>query len=212
MENAFKQGLLCIDEKFIRDIPSNSYGIEFYSYFYLLCAKYLDNFHMKWNRKLGIGVLQYLWKRVGSIGPYTVRHKDLFAIVRRGYSPLGGFYALAITYPPKKKSSESDWFRFFQEFVASDMGDEFLHSDGIEVIIEESLSTENSNPTYTEIVSSGKLLKWIKNAKEARYSVLKGRCRELKDAVLETAWRPERYYDWCIDHEEKMFIGDVLSA
>ena len=68
------------------------------------------------------------------------------------------------------------------------------------------------SPVFMDLLQSGKIMQWIKAAKEARYSVLQGYCRDLKDAVLETAWNPERFYEWCIDSEEKMFIGDALSA
>jgi len=202
MENAFKQGLLRIDEDLISDIPV----IQGYTYFYLLCAKYLKEFDVSWNNSLATLALRVLWRLVGSIGPYTVGHEELFTIIRRGYG-AAGFYILAVCYPRKKKSSENEWFRFFQQFLATDMGDQFLHSDKHDVLIQDLLSdTKVCSPVFIEVLQSGKFSQWIQAAKEARYSVLQGYCRELKDAVLETAWSPERFYNWCIDSEEKMFI------
>ena len=210
MENAFKKGLLYIDEDFIRDIPV----IEGYTYFYLLCAKYLEEFEVSWNNSMATMALRVLWRLVGSIGPYTIGHEELFTIIRRGYSATG-FYVLAICYPTKKKSSEKEWLRFFQQFLATDMGDQFLHSDKHEIFIQHMLAGADKkvcSPVFMDLLQSGKIMQWIKAAKEARYSVLQGRCRELKDALLETAWSPDRFYEWCIDSEEKMFIGDALSA
>jgi len=188
LKEAFQLELVCVKEDFIVSLANHSK----YAYFYLLAARFSQGFK-PWNQALYEKTFRIMWQWMGRIGPVTITYLDLFDLAKS--DPVPGFYTMLYS-----RSRQISWATIFELCSKEDWFEHMYHAP---------IAThERHTQSQTFRIE---YMDWFLDAKGVYFDTILARYPYKKE-VIEVAWAPERFIDWCLDEDDKNRIQKLKFA
>ena len=201
IENVMSIGIVQIPKEFVESLAN----CRNYTYFILLCARWLEGFSYTWNEPLFNTALKKLWLWSSSIGPVVIKHDDILTMIRGNVKEL--FYKSFILYPHSLEFpyTKEHWSEYVKECAKADWFAPIFHLDTHETKIQECiefLDKKNLNPILLAFLRDNFPIVY-ENAKKKYYKKICSYSSPFKEQILEMAWEPSRMSAWCLDEDEK---------
>jgi hypothetical protein len=165
-----------------------------YTYFILLCSRYVKGFHRDWNPSIFDNAVRYLWKWHNAIGPVEIKLEDFHTL-----TSVSSWSIIAKLCP----YNDQRWSKWLWKYFETEEGMPHLFDISFEKAkgeVEQWLETKQI-PT---VETFHKMMNLSKKVARAKCRV---RMNKIRKDLMETTWHPARVVDWCFDEEDKEFLG-----
>ena len=171
------------EQHFVRTSPK-------WTYFFLVCARYVEGFHYSWNLRLWDLCVMTLWFWSRRIGSVYITKKDLQTLV----CVKGGLYEFYRGVElGLKEINDDEWFQFFDSCAIDE-------PEWFEIFI--GIPIEEHKKYVKGVCCSLRYTAWILTKKKRMLDKCKERASRTSHELMAVAHHPDRSLHWTFSSEE----------
>ncbi len=167
-----------------------------YTYFVLLCARYVKGFHRDWNPFLFDNAATYLWEWRNAIGPVTITFEDFHTLA------AVSSWDIVAKRCPLNEHTEKSWRDWLWKYFETEEGKAYLFDMKLYDSVEDVKGWLNTKQRpYEEI-----FITMMDLSKKVARTKCRVRTNKIREDLMRITWHPDRVVDWCFDEEDKELL------